>query len=199
MISENEKQNIIKLRKEGKGILEISSILKLGKATVYKWCNLFDPNKNYNLTKKISSEIKKEIINFYVQNEYNLQKTINCYSKYSKYTIREILIKSGNYITKNKKNKKEQNKTNSLTVINWKKNKRKQLIEYKGGKCKICGYNKCEQALDFHHINPKDKNFNISSNSYSFDKMKKEVDKCILLCANCHREIHAGIIKLELP
>lgn len=69
---------------------------------------------------------------------------------------------------------------------------KKKLVDYKGGKCEICGYDKCINALDFHHLNPNEKDFGISNYTVlSFDKLKKEVDKCILVCANCHREIHA--------
>ncbi len=70
---------------------------------------------------------------------------------------------------------------------------KKQCISYKGGKCCKCGYNKCDDALDFHHLNPSVKEFGISQIRYrSFDSIKKELDKCILVCSNCHREIHGG-------
>lgn len=67
-------------------------------------------------------------------------------------------------------------------------------VEYKGGKCQYCGYNKCLEALDFHHLDPRKKDFNMSDRNLTcdWDKIKKELDKCILVCANCHREIHAG-------
>lgn len=68
-----------------------------------------------------------------------------------------------------------------------------ELIELKGGECEICGYNNNIAALDFHHINPEDKNFQLDSRHLSnthIDKLKQEVDKCILVCATCHREIH---------
>ena len=68
-----------------------------------------------------------------------------------------------------------------------------ELIEYKGGKCECCGYDKNCTALEFHHINPEEKDFQLDSRRLSntnIDKLKKEVDKCVLLCANCHREIH---------
>ena len=70
-------------------------------------------------------------------------------------------------------------------------------IEYKGGKCQICGYNKYQGALDLHHFKGT-KEFTIGSSGYhhSWKKMKIELDKCILICSNCHREIHAGITKL---
>lgn len=67
-----------------------------------------------------------------------------------------------------------------------------QAVKYKGGRCEICGYDKCMDALDFHHLSPKEKDFNISGGTKSFESIKPELDKCILVCANCHREIHAG-------
>jgi len=74
----------------------------------------------------------------------------------------------------------------------WKK-KRLKAIDYKGGKCIDCGYNECIAALEFHHLDPKQKEF-------SWQKMRlkseivinKELDKCVLLCANCHRKRHYG-------
>ena len=83
-------------------------------------------------------------------------------------------------------------------VVKRRKQIRKMAIEYKGSKCAICGYNQCVQALEFHHINNDDKYFGISAKGYtrSWDSVRKELDKCILLCANCHREIHEGITQL---
>ena len=65
-------------------------------------------------------------------------------------------------------------------------------IEYKGSKCQICGYDKHIGALEFHHLEPSSKEFGIGAKGYtrSWDKVKNELDKCILLCANCHRELH---------
>ena len=69
---------------------------------------------------------------------------------------------------------------------------REMAVAYKGGKCENCGYDHCMDALEFHHLNPLQKDFNISSKGYtrSWDRVKAELDKCILLCANCHREVH---------
>ncbi len=71
---------------------------------------------------------------------------------------------------------------------------RQMLIDYKGGSCELCRYNNCIDALDLHHRNPKLKDFGISSSGLTraWEKNKIEADKCVLLCANCHREIHAG-------
>jgi hypothetical protein len=73
--------------------------------------------------------------------------------------------------------------------------KKQKLIEYKGGKCLHCGYNKNQKALSFHHLNPKEKDFEISSkHCLSFERLKQEVDKCILLCLNCHAETHDNFV-----
>jgi HNH endonuclease. len=70
--------------------------------------------------------------------------------------------------------------------------------DYKGGKCELCGYKKCPRALSFHHIDPKKKAFGISTKGLtrSWDKIREEIDKCVLLCANCHMEVHDGITQL---
>lgn len=68
-----------------------------------------------------------------------------------------------------------------------------ELIENKGGKCEVCGYDKNITALEFHHIDPSTKSFNLDSRHLSnnnIEVLKNEVEKCILVCANCHREIH---------
>lgn len=68
-----------------------------------------------------------------------------------------------------------------------------QAIEYKGGKCEKCGYDKCLSVLEFHHLDPTKKDFGISAKGHtkSWEKIKNELDKCIMLCSNCHRELHA--------
>jgi len=79
----------------------------------------------------------------------------------------------------------------------FRKNQKNRAVEYLGGKCTLCGYNKCNQSLDFHHKNPTTKEFSISQNcNRSWSKMVKELDKCIILCRNCHGEVHAGITSL---
>ena len=103
--------------------------------------------------------------------------------------------------------KKEQNdidrrlrgkKTNTELVILWRQRKKIKAIKYKGGKCIVCKYNKCVRALTFHHLDPEQKDFGISASgtSKSWEEVKKELDKCVLLCQNCHCEVHEGIIDL---
>lgn len=68
-------------------------------------------------------------------------------------------------------------------------------IEYRGGKCCLCGYNNYQGALEFHHLDHRKKDFGLGADGLtrSWARTKKELDKCILVCSNCHKEIHGGI------
>jgi len=83
------------------------------------------------------------------------------------------------------------------------KKRRKKLkemgVKYKGGKCMICGYDNCPDCLVFHHLDPKEKDFGLSTKGLtrSWQRIKRELDKCTPLCVRCHCELHAG--KLQLP
>lgn len=71
------------------------------------------------------------------------------------------------------------------------RNMKMQAIKMLGGKCSKCGYCKCIDALEFHHENPNEKEFKLGSgNTMSWREYKKEASKCILLCSNCHKEVH---------
>ena len=62
---------------------------------------------------------------------------------------------------------------------------------YKGGKCIECGYDKCPAALEFHHTDPSKKEFGIGGGyNRSWEVIKLELDKCVMLCSNCHHEKH---------
>lgn len=72
------------------------------------------------------------------------------------------------------------------------------LVEEAGGACKICGYRRCISALEFHHVVPSEKHFSLSYRGVtrSLERARTEASKCVLLCANCHAEVEAGITVL---
>jgi hypothetical protein len=76
-------------------------------------------------------------------------------------------------------------------VIRARKKLKERAVALLGGKCIKCGYDRCIQALQFHHL--RDKEFGISEEgcTRSWAKVEAELQKCILLCANCHAEQHA--------
>lgn len=76
-------------------------------------------------------------------------------------------------------------------IMRWRRIKVK-AIEYKGGACTSCGYDKHPAALQFHHVDPSQKDAKWNQvRTRSWDKITHELDKCILLCANCHFILHA--------
>lgn len=90
-------------------------------------------------------------------------------------------------------NPKKRRMHNERQIIRQRRQK-ENLIIYKGGMCCICGYDRIYWALDFHHLKTEDKSFDISSaRSRSMKNLKKEADKTILICKNCHAELHAGL------
>lgn len=85
------------------------------------------------------------------------------------------------------------NKCQSDAVTRRRKKLKLMALEYKGDICSKCGYNKCNSALEFHHLDPNEKEFSLGEKGHtmSWNKLKIELDKCILVCSNCHREIHS--------
>lgn len=72
-----------------------------------------------------------------------------------------------------------------------------KIKETRGGKCVRCGYNKCLKALEFHHIDPSQKDFTISNDHFRLQEAIEESKKCILICSNCHKEFHDNMWNIE--
>ena len=72
-----------------------------------------------------------------------------------------------------------------------------KIKETLGGKCIRCGYDKCLKALEFHHIDPSKKDFTISNDHFRLQEAIKETKKCILICSNCHKELHDNMWNIE--
>ena len=88
---------------------------------------------------------------------------------------------------------------NSEYVTNSIKRRRTNLKKVFHSKCCLCGFNAIPEALEFHHVNPAEKSFGISSSNAvtkSLNSQLEEMKKCILVCANCHRGIHSGVLQV---
>lgn len=83
-------------------------------------------------------------------------------------------------------------------VARWRRNAKDDLVRAAGGRCVLCGYDKCLGALHFHHLDPHTKSFGIAMRGHikSFEKLLTEARKCILLCATCHAEVERGITEV---
>lgn len=179
-ISEQIKQQVKVLRESGYSYDEISKELSIGKGSVSNIC------KEFGLAKKIIELTPEKIAE--VQKMYNDIGNIKEVAKLSGISykrLRNVIV--GKKITP---------KANYDHVKEYRKRVKQELVDYKGGKCQVCGYNRCNEALEFHHLNPKEKDFSLSSQHKSIELLKKEADKCVLLCCRCHREVHSEIITL---
>ncbi len=86
----------------------------------------------------------------------------------------------------------------SEAVVRRRRKVKQVLVEEAGGVCARCGYSRCMAALEFHHLVPSEKSFSLSHRGVarSLEKARAEASKCVLLCANCHAEVEAGMIQV---
>lgn len=176
-------EKIIELRKKGLSFKKISKELNCSQSTVSKWCN---KNGLGDIGLKKYKELTDDEI-------------IELKEYYKTHTKKETALKFGvsdTTVIKHSDRKIVDAKNNAKNYRLKRRTLLKQkAVVYKGGKCVKCGYEKCNQALEFHHINPIEKDFSIAGNyNISWERIKCELDKCILVCSNCHKEIHAGIV-----
>jgi transposase len=182
------KDEILKLRKEGLSYDEIINKLGCSKSTISYHC------KKNNLGQN-KEKLNQEKINDL--NEYYKTHTVIETAEYFKLgtaTITKYVDKKRIILSSDERKDK-----NIERVKKRRRVLKEMAVEYKGGCCQQCGYNKCLDSLHFHHLNPNEKDFGISQNGVtrSWEKIKEELDKCILVCGNCHGEIHAGFIILK--
>lgn len=85
----------------------------------------------------------------------------------------------------------------SCRVTEWRQKTKKRAVDYLGGRCRLCGYDRCLMALQFHHVDPAQKDFTIADANASWETVRAELTKCVLLCALCHIEVHAGVLGLD--
>ena len=141
---------------------------------------------------KLSEELVEKIKNYY--NEGN-----SCQKTATKFGVGKTTVRS--YVDTRPRIKRSDDEIKAARVeaVQRRRKKVKQMaIDYKGGCCQECGYNKYNGALEFHHLEPSEKDFSLGHKGYciAWEKVKLELDKCVLLCSNCHREVHAGLIEI---
>lgn len=191
LVNDDIIEKIKTYRLELKTYDEILILIKISKDKLVKICRDLGLNKPVNHIGIVKNLNLDDVLKYYYECK-SIRLTAKHF-KIDKATLREHYIKDEHLIKRVKK--KVKSKSNSQAVIDWRKRKKIELVEYKGGCCERCGYNKSTRALQFHHLDPNEKDFTISRKSYSIERLKKEVDKCIMVCANCHLEIHEEIDK----
>jgi len=173
---------VVNLRRNKKTYEEIKKITGLSNHIISKICREFGL-----LSHRKRGEIENDVIEKIglLYNEIKSIRKVSDILDISRDTVMKYITVNKDKLSTDKiKERKIKN------VIEWRKRVKLKLLEYKGGQCVMCGYNKCSRSLEFHHLDPNEKDFTISGKSWSFERLKCEVDKCILVCSNCHNEIH---------
>lgn len=119
-----------------------------------------------------------------------ISKILNC----SKATVNYYLTEGGKDKVLKRQQKTRPDRRNTL---------RKKYRDFLNGSCCKCGYSKCIDALHFHHLDPKTKKFTITDAVHgrvraTEEEIYEEIAKCILICANCHAEIHSNENKIVI-
>jgi transposase len=86
----------------------------------------------------------------------------------------------------------------SEAVSEWRRRTKRKLVSEAGGRCRLCGYDRCTRALHFHHTDPEQKEFGLARGGVTraIEQLRVEAAKCVLLCSNCHAEVEAGFAEL---
>lgn len=182
------KSKILELRAQNLSYRQIAWQLHCTQSIVSYHCKRDNINdiglRKIKLTDDEIENIKAYRIN------HTIAETAKCFN-----ISRTTVIKYGS-INKLPLSDDERRQHNYQNVKTYRQQLKIKAIAYKGGKCVKCGYDKCVRSMDFHHRNPDEKEFSISQYSnFGWERIKKELDKCDLLCRNCHGEAHEELDK----
>ena len=194
-ITEEMISKITFLRKEKKTYKEINQITGFSIYIIAKISREEDLTNSRKFA-PINKEVIAEIVPLYLK--LKSTRKVSKELSISRDTVKKYLDLDIDNRPDKKLTEEEIKKGRVKSVIDWRRRTKIKLVEYKGGKCELCGYSKCFAALEFHHKDPKVKDFTIGGKSWSFERLKSEVDKCILVCSNCHQEIHSNLLDKNL-
>lgn len=171
---EFDMKKLLDLIDEFSSVKRIANELNLGETTIRRILK----QNNLTLRKKQKVEIEKRAYTKSTKPKNKLSGNTHC-------PIHNVLLKESS-------GKVYCNICVNRSVKQLRTNIKIEAVIYKGGKCERCSYDNCLSALEFHHLDPLEKDFSVSDfNSSNIDELKPELDKCILVCSNCHREIHS--------
>jgi DNA-binding CsgD family transcriptional regulator len=187
-------KEIRELKEKGKTLKEIQEILGISSFTLSKYSG----GKNSSLGDEIT-RLRRE-----GKTLPEIKTILGC----SRSTVSKYLARSNRSIESIRQEKKVEKKlegkshrtpegsSNGLLNRNLRKRKKEFLLSAANNSCQNCGYDKCTSALSFHHLDESTKSFGIAGSAFTKHKIEKlisEAEKCIILCMNCHAEVHAGI------
>ncbi len=168
-----DRQELAHLVGAGLSTAEIAEVVGRGQTTVRHWLCEYGLKTQWAERRLASSEGRREL-------------TLHC-ARHGLATFR--LRRNGGYRCV---------ACLSESVSKRRRRVKRVLVEEAGGSCRLCGYDRCVAALQFHHVRPEEKRFELNRRGVtrSIERARAEARKCVLLCSNCHAEVEAGIAKL---
>ena len=174
------KQELEEMLNSGMSMNSISKHTEKSLSTIRYWCKKFQLNsrfgnfKNQTIKSHYCDKCGETNPQLFSGHKKSLCTKCSFYnfSKYSKYSTKYVNVKE------------------------WRKNTKLKLIEGFGSVCSCCGLIDSPIVYDFHHLNPSEKDFSLSSKVKSWDVIVNEANKCIMLCSHCHRKIHSGLVEI---
>jgi transposase len=162
----------------GMSIAEIAVAVGRGKATVRHWL------RRYGL-RTLAASGRRRAVESKQAKDAGLMETSMCCSEHGETVF--VIDGRGYYRCR---------RCRSAAVSRSRRRLKEQLVREAGGACRMCGYSCCMAALEFHHLVPAEKAFAVSEEGVtrSLARVRAEVRKCMLLCANCHAEVEAGML-----
>lgn len=171
------KEQLEVLVAEGMTLAEMADRLKLSKATIRHWL------RRYGLRTQNARGRRPRELTLAARSAGLLTTTMTC--KYHGKT--DFIIEGrGHYRCK---------RCRVEAVVRHRRKIKAMLVEEAGGRCRVCGYERCMGALEFHHLDPATKLLDVSRYgvTVSLEAARSEAAKCVLLCSNCHAEVERGM------
>ena len=190
----NLKQQILELREQGMSYKMIEKQLSCSRGSISYHCSKLATNadiKERNLKAKNTTSKYFEKLDSATMILFLKLMKANISRKHISIVLNIPYNEIINYGIRYNLKRKELKLQGYDKVKEHRRHKKILFLAYKGMECSCCGYNTCNRALHFHHLDPSTKDFSISTNANnSFERVLAEIDKCVLLCANCHAELH---------
>jgi transposase len=168
------------LVEEGASIAEIAAALDRGKATVRYWLGKYGLRTQCPRRGPRRPDIQ-------AARDEGLDRAILCCTHHG--NTEHVADKRGSFRCR---------RCRAETVVRRRRKVKQILVAESGGRCHLCGYDRHVAALEFHHLDPNEKEFGLARRgAHSIDKLREEIGKCVLLCSNCHAEVEAGFVELS--
>ena len=184
-----EQEHARKLRQEGIPFKQIAKQLGVSPGSVHLWCRDIQISKRQHEKNRQRREDS-----FCGRCGRKLEKFIIVRGKRRKLARRKECLLCSPF----RQDRSNLPRTNAERVSNSRRNRKVMAVAHMGGACRVCGYNRCVEALQFHHLDPAKKDFAISQKSYrGWKAVREELEKCVLLCNRFHTEVHAKVLDLR--